>query len=364
MKITLNKSNFEIILNNFQAFLEKKDYSQITSHIYLETIDNQLLLKATDNEISIQSKIDIINKAEDGIATANGKKILDNIKVLKDGEITLETDEDGSMFIKQEKTKTKFKLRTFNASEFNNATRFPEITQNETKINLDSKQFIDAMKKVAIAADISNSKAELTGTLIDVKDYHCNFVATDTKRLAIINQDTQSIGSQLSIIIPKKAINEILKLFYEDFEIYFSETMFFIKSHNYVFSTKLINGKYPEYEKIIPKEFKTTLNLPKVDFIESIRRINSLSTNTKITFDKNGLFFEAMSTEEQESASTQIDLTLDIPESITIGVNSKYILDFLSHIDSSEFQVSFNEPNTPFLLKDNNYSTIIMPVLC
>ena len=62
MKITLNKNNFEIVLSNFQSFLDKKDSSQITSHIYLETLDNKLLLKATDYEISIQSKIDIIQK--------------------------------------------------------------------------------------------------------------------------------------------------------------------------------------------------------------------------------------------------------------------------------------------------------------
>ncbi len=364
MKIILDKSNFEIVLNNFQAFLEKRDSSQITSHIYLETIDNKLLLKATDYEIGIQSTIDIVNKIEDGIATVNGKKILDNIKSLKEGEITLETDSEGSMFIKQEKTKTKYKLRTFNATEFNNATKFPEILESDTKLNLDALQFINAIKKVTIAADTNNQKIELTGTLIDVKDYQCNFVATDTKRLAIIHQDTQSIGSQLSIIIPKRAIGEILKLFYEDFEIYFSGTMLFIKSYNYVFFTKIINGKYPDYEKIIPKEFKTTFKLPKVEIIESIRRINSLSTNIKITFNENGLFLEAMSTEELESASTQIDFTLDIKEPITLGMNSKYILDFLSHIDSESFEISLNESNTPFLLKDESYLNIIMPVLC
>ena len=71
-----------------------------------------------------------------------------------------------------------------------------------------------------------------------------------------------------------------------------------------------------------------------------------------------------MNIDESESANTQIKLPLSITEPITLGMNSKYILDFLAHIDSSEFSIFINEPNTPFLLKDNNYSTIIMPVLC
>ena len=210
----------------------------------------------------------------------------------------------------------------------------------------------------------NNHRIELTGTLLDVKDYHCNFVGSDTKRLAIIRQNTQSIGTQISIIIPKRAIMEIAKLFYDEFEIYFSSTMLFIKSQNYTFSTKLINGKYPDYEKIIPKEFKTQLKLPKNEIIEAIKLMNPLSTNVKITFDSNGLLFEAMSSEELESASTQVEIPLNITESITLGTNSRYILDFLALIHSTEFEILINEANMPFMLKDENYSTIIMPVLC
>ena len=361
MKITLNKNNFEIILNNFQSFLDKKDSSQITSHIYLETIENKLLLKATDYEIAIQSKIDILQNLENGIATIEGKKILPIIKQLKDGEVTLET-KDGQIFVKQ--GKTKFKLSSFNAAEFNDATRFPEISDSDIKINLQATDFIESIKKAAIAADSNNHRIELTGTLLDVKDYHCNFVGSDTKRLAIIRQNTQSIGTQISIIIPKRAIMEIAKLFYDEFEIYFSSTMLFIKSQNYTLSTKLINGKYPDYEKIIPKEFKTQLKLPKNEIIEAIKLMNPLSTNVKITFDSNGLLFEAMSSEELESASTQVEIPLNITESITLGTNSRYILDFLALIHSTEFEILINEANMPFMLKDENYSTIIMPVLC
>lgn len=363
MKITLNKSNFEIVLNNFQSFLDKRDSSQITSHIYLETTDDKLLLKATDYEISIQSKIDILQKHEDGIATIEGKKIVTIIKQLKDGEVTLES-KDAQIFVKQ--GKTTYKLATFNASEYHNATKFPEIDSNDKQINLDSANFIDSLRKVAVAAEGANKdnhRVELTGTLLDVKDYQCNFVATDTRRLAIIRHSTQSISDTLSLIIPKRAIMEITKLFYDEFEIFFSETMLFVRSENYVFSTKLINGKYPDYEKIIPKDFAVQLKLPKNEIIEAIKLINSLATKIKITIDSNGLFFESMSTEDLESANTQLEISLDVKEELTIGMDSRYVLDFLAYIQGNEFEILLNDANMPFLLKDENYSTIVMPVI-
>lgn len=362
MKITLNKSNFEIILNNFQPFLDKRDSSQITSHIYLQTIDDKLLLKATDYELSIQSKIDILQKDEDGIATIEGKKIVTIIKQLKDGEVTLESKE-GQIIVKQ--GKTTYKLATFNASEYDNATKFPEISSQDKQINLDSTNFIDSLRKVAVATEGSkeNHRVELTGTLIDIKDYQCNFVATDTRRLGIIKLSTQSISDTLSLIIPKRAIMEITKLFYDEFEIFFSETMLFIRSQSYIFSTKLINGKYPDYEKIIPKDFAVQLKLPKNEIIEAIKLINSIATRVKITIKSNGMFFESMSADDTESASTQLELNLDIKEEIAIGIDSRYVFDFLTFAQGNEFEFLLNDANQPFLLRDDNYSTIVMPVI-
>ncbi|PAF44776.1 DNA polymerase III subunit beta [Helicobacter sp. 11S02596-1] len=355
MKIIVAKSSLEIILRNFQAFLDKKDSSQITSHIYFGVIDNKLLLKATDYEIGIESKIDILKKESDGNATVNGRKILEIVGRLKDGEIIIETDND-SMVIKQ--GKSRFKLGMFNASEF---PSFPNPDEN-AKINIDTSKFIHSIRKINPAVENSNQKIELSGALLDIKEYTLNFVATDTRRLAIVKHDTQSVEN-LSIIIPKKAINEILKLFYDDLEIFYNQTQLIIKTPNYLFFTKLINGKYPDYEKIVPKSFKNEIKLPKDKIVESIRLINSLSNNIKLIIRPNEIIFESISDENSESASTQIEFDTQIESEVIIGANSKYLLDFLSQIESVEFNLCLNEMNTPFTLKDGNFSTIIMPII-
>lgn len=353
MKISLPKSSFEMILNDCQNFLEKRDRSQITSHIYFRTQENQLQIKATDYEIWLESTLPIKCETQ-GNGTVNGKQILDIIKRLKDAEITLETDQD---IIHIRQGKAKFKLPMFNADEF---PQFPEY-DSHAQINIQSDKFLHSIRKINPAIDTNNPKYELNGSLLDIKEYGFNFVATDTRRLALIEYKSQSIDT-LSLIIPKKAINEIQKLFNEEFQIFHNQTHLIFKNDRYTFYTKLISGKYPDYEKIIPKEFKHKIQLPKDQFVDALKLVNSLANNIKITISSNEILFETLS-EENTEASTQIEIQTPITESFALGLNSKYILDFLSQIDSSEFTLCINESNTPFVVNNDNFSTVIMPVI-
>lgn len=354
MKLIVSKNTLEITLMNFQAFLDKKDSSQITSHIYFESIDSKLLLRATDYEIGIEAKIDIIKKESEGNATVNGRMILDIVKKLEEGEIILETDKD-FFYIKQ--GKTKYKESMFNASEF---PAFPEL-EKYSKLNIDTSTFITSIKKINPAIETNNQKMELNGAFLDIKDYSYNFVATDTRRLAIVKYETQSVDN-LSMIIPKKATTEILKLFYDEFEIYYNQSQVIIKTEQYMFFTKLINGKYPDYEKIVPKNFTNEIKLPRDIIEKSIKKVN-LCSNIKITIRAKEILFEAISNESSRTANTQIELDTNIDGEIVIGANSKYILDFFSQIEDSDFLLCLNDPNNPFVLKDKNFSTIVMPII-
>lgn len=355
MKLTISKSNFEIVLSNLQTFLDKKDFSQITSHIYLEVVDSKLLLRATDFELYIESKIDIINKESDGNATANGRELLDKIRKLKDGDILLET-KNGILSITQ--NTAEHELDMFEASEF---PKLPDF-EGSSKINIESSKFINSIHKANPAIDTgSSSKQEYKGILLDIKDYSLNFVATDSRRLAIIKYETQSIEN-FSIIIPKRAVIEILKLFYDDIEIFYNQTQLMVKNANYTFFTKLINGKFSDYEKIIPKEFKHQAKLPKNQMVDKIKMVNSYE-KIKIIFKNDLINFESISENTKKVSRDKLSIETGLKEEIILGVNSKYILDFLSQIESSEFEIMLNEPNQPFVLKDGNFLTIIMPII-
>ena len=354
MKLAVAKSTLESLLINLQPFLEKKDTSQITSHVLLIASNDRLTAKATDQEIGLTIDTKHVNIQTDGKATANGKKLLDIVRILKEGDIVLETIED-TLHIKQENSK--FKLPMFNANEF---PTFPEI-DDLPSIELDSMQLIQTFKKVSPAIDTNNPKYELNGALLNIKENEIDVVGTDTRRLAIGKIPNES-NTTLSMIIPKKAILEIQKLFFNQIEIHYDETNLIITAPDYYFFTRLINGKYPDYERIIPKSVKFSLTLPKTKIIEAIKQITTISQEIKIIFETDSIVFKSLGDENSE-AQTETEIPTGFEERFILAVNSRYLLDFLSHIDTENFTMGLNEPNLPFIVQSDNFSTVIMPII-
>jgi len=354
MKISIAKTILENILIHSQAFLEKKDTSQITSHIFLQTHAGKLLIQATDHEIGLKIETDQLETLSPGSITANGKKLLDIVRILKDDLIVLENV--GEMLHIQQ-GQSNFKLPTFNANEF---PLFPS-EDAKPKINLDSAKLISSLKKITPAIDNNNPKFELNGALIDISSNTISIVSTDTRRLALVEIENNS-SEELSLIIPKKAIIEIQKLFFNAIEIYYDNTHLIIKSDQYTFFTKLINGKFPDFTRIIPKETNYNLSLPKPLMIDAIKQITTISNDLKITFDNGLITFESLS-EDNIEAKTQIAFETPFNDAFVLAINSKYLLDFLAQINTNEFNVGLNESNLPFIVSSEDFKTIIMPIV-
>ncbi len=354
MKIRVEKPLIESILINLQAFLEKKDASQITSHVYIEAINNKVTLKATDGEIGLIINSSNIIIEDEGAFTANGKKILDIIRILKNEEIILETIEN-NLNIKQ--NKSKFKLPTFNPKNY---PSFPLI-ENKPQITLDSITLIRNLKKIASAIDNSNPKFELNGALLDIKTNETKLVGTDTRRLSIASIQNKNENT-FSLIIPKKAILEIQKLFMDQISIYYDETNLIIQNENHYFFTRLINGNYPNYERIIPSESKINISLPKKEMLESIKMITTISQEIKIIFNQENIIFNSLTADSVE-AKTELQIHTGLNNSFELNVNSRYLLDFIAQVEANEFQILLNESTLPFVLKDKEFITVIMPII-
>jgi len=354
MKIKADKQIIESILINLQPFLEKKDASQITSHIYFEANNDKCIIKATDSEIGLQVITNNLMIEHEGSFTANGKKLLDIIRILKEGEIVLEIL-DNTLLVKQKHSK--FKLPTFDASSF---PSFPETT-DKAQIEFDSLNLIRNLKKISPAIDTNNPKFELNGALISISENATDLVGTDTRRLAIASISGIA-GDELSIILPKKAIMEIQKLFLDQITIFYDETTLIVTNGNYYFFTRLINGKFPDYQRIVPNSVKHKITLPKKEMLEAIKMITTISHDIKISFRSDAILFNSLSSDNVE-AKTEIELDTGLAEVFEISLNSKYILDFLSQVDNNTFEIGFNEPTLPFMVKDENFMTIIMPIV-
>jgi DNA polymerase-3 subunit beta len=354
MKIKAQKQIIESILINLQPFLEKKDATQITSHILFKSDNDKCIIQATDNEIGLSITTEHILIENEGSFTANGKKLLDIIRILKDEEITLELLDD-TLVIKQKHSK--FKLPVFDPDSY---PVFPSI-DDKPQITLDSLSLIQNLKKISPAIDTNNPKFELNGALINIKNDSTDLVGTDTRRLAITTIESSN-SETLSLIVPKKAIMEIQKLFLDEINIFFDNTNLIISNNNYFFYTRLINGKFPDYQRIIPSSVKHSITLPKKEMIDAIKMITTISQEIKMTLLSDVIIFNSLSSDNVE-AKTEIELSTGLDEKFEISFNSRYILDFISQIDKNEFLMEFNEPSLPFIVKDENFITIIMPIV-
>jgi DNA polymerase-3 subunit beta len=353
MKFEIEKNIFDNIITSMQPFLEKKDASNITSHIYLEIKDNVLSIKSTDLEMGLKKKIDNVINSIDGKATINGSNLLGILKRLKNDNLIIEVL-DENLIIKQ--NRSKFKLPMYDPDEF---PRFPDRIKDNI-LNINSIHLINSIKKITPAIDNNNPKYELNGALIDIKDSKINFVSTDTRRLAISYLENIP-NDDVQIIIPKKAIIEIQKLFFDDIEITFDKTYLIINTKNTQFFTKLINGKYPDYRRIIPTKLRYTLYVPKNILIESIKLVTSLSPTLKLIFSPHSIIFESI--DDETESKTKIDIDLPIENTFTIATNNKYLLDFLSLSNNEKIKIGFNESNFPFYLEDDKFYTIVMPII-
>ena len=354
MHIEINKNDIEKILINTQPFLEKKDLTQITSHIYIKAIEDQIFIKATDYEIGIQINSNKCIIKEDGQATTNGKKILDIIKNLQDGNIEINT-ESGKLIIKQKTAK--FEIPMYNPDDF---PMFPKI-DSTTVVDINKQLFIEGIRKALPCIESNSPRYELSGILINMVDDYYDIVSTDTKRLAIIREQ-EDIKTPLSIIVPKRSIIEIQKIIHQQSELFFDNNHFMVRQDNIFLFSKLINASYPAYENILPQNINHTIELPKEEVLKDIQMIASLSEIVCIQLNDD---FIRYTTSVEAQATAKVDMSFKTGiQNYKININSKYLIDFLNAIDSDKFTLHLGEENLPFMVSsDENFKTIIMPIL-
>lgn len=370
MKITINKSTIESVVSSIQPFIEKRDTSEITACVLLQVQNGELRLRATDREIGIIAKIECESAEGDDNLAVNGKKFLDSLKSLKDENITLEKKDYGEKGEKLEikQGKSVIKLPSFIGDNF---PEFPENYQN-SKLNIDSKNLIDSLKRLIPVIEINNPRTEYRNALIDIKEYKFNFVATDTKRLEVISFDSQSVD-KMNFMFPKKAIMEVQKLFAEDSNIYFNDKNIIIENEKFTFWTKIPNGNFIDYEKVIPKDIKYRVHIDKDKITEALKIINSVWFLSRLTFKKDSVLFEVVYSDKDFEATAEIDLDAELnkefieklgDDSFSITLNSKHILDFVAHINTQTFEFGINENlHSASTLKSDNFLLTFMPIL-
>ena len=373
MKLQLSKSNFVKSLSFVQNIVESKTTIPILANVLLEAKQGRLNISATDMDITIFDKIKVNNIETDGATSVPAHTLYNVIKELpEDNPIDLSYD-DSNKKLHLMSSKSKFVFSCLSKDEF------PISSTESFKISFDLKADIlkEIIDKPYFATSNEETRYYLNGlylhSAISNNKNYLRAVATDGHRLAQyqINMPAVSAKDNFGVIIPKKLIFELRKLIddlKDNIKIDLSDRKIRFSFNETVIVSKLIDGKFPDYEKVIPKNTSNTFSIDRKKFLESINRISTISSEKskaiKLNLNNDKLTISASNLEEGGSGVEEINIKYSGP-SLDIGFNSVNLKEIINQFTLEEISVLFSDSTAPTIIKDGSKSEslyVLMPM--
>ncbi|PAF45635.1 DNA polymerase III subunit beta [Helicobacter sp. 11S02629-2] len=362
--IKLDKNLFENTLANSQNALNKK-VIEITSNIFLRIENAKLVVEAYNQVIYIRSFIDIkdfkSNSNEEFICAINGELLFNTIRSFSNEDISIDLFGE-YVVIKQGRSKIKLPIYAHQSKAFK------YHYEDMEKLNVENTLLVKSIQKVLHACNSSSTSVHpaMQGIFLDFNDNKLDIVATDSKRLAIVENEIKSDKEPFNIIISKNSINEVIKVFNNDFTLYLHSAineennikindMVGVVGNNIELYIKLINANFPEYKKALPKTELTQVKVKKEELIQGLKKVLVLTDKVIVTFKPEEIILKSLSGVNGSSANIAIDTKTDIKEDFSIGMNVSHIFDCISQIDNEFINFYFESENKPFLIKDQNF---------
>jgi len=366
MNLTISK---EQIINGLQAVqnvVSTRTTLPILSNVLLRAENDRLELTATDLDVTIACGVEAKVKTT-GASTVPVRKLFGIVRELNNSEIDLAVDEKNICSIHS--GASFYKINGLSADEFPPLPKFKE----EKKVILPQETLKSMMKKTSFAISTDESRYVLNGIYLSLKDHKMTMVATDGRRLALVDEEIDvSEQSQGEFIVPAKAVNELNRLLAEkgEVEIRYAEnqasfTLKDEKGSSVLIITKLIEGNYPNYRQVIPAETKERIALVREEFLHALRRAEIMtsekSNSVKLAFVKNKLEITANSPEVGEAKET---LAINYKGAdMAIAFNPKYMIDPLNALPNDEVFLELIDELSPGVLKINGpFLYVVMPM--
>jgi len=362
MKLTVSTAMLLEALRKVLSVVSTRSTIPVLANVLLVGRNGRLVLTTTDLEVCISTSIDATIERE-GETTLPAKRFGQIVGTLPGGNVTLDTSEDlatritcGPAF---------FKIMGIDATEF---PKEPDFTE-ERKIALPSSEFAKTLRKISYGVSTDQTRYVLNGILLSIRDGNFIAVATDGRRLALVeklleNNDGVADGD---VILPIKVVHELERLLDEEgnVTIRFSEARAsFSVAHTSVV-TKLVEGNYPNYRQVIPASFKNSVIIPREKFLEVLNRVSVVVTDAaasvRVNLDKNILTMSASSSEVGE-ATEPLEVAFT-GEGVNIAFNPAFLRDPIKQLECDELTLRFNDEFKPVvLLGDEGFLYVIMPM--
>ena len=366
MHITFPKANLQKAINVLQKVSQNKTSSNLPGAIYMTTKNGQVELQGNDFELGIRLTIDGDIK-EPGTLVVGSRYFQELIRKLPGDTIELYKPEDGNSL-----------TITSGSSEFNLVTLHPddfslvEQIHDQDHVNIDSFAMKELIDLTNYAAATDEDRPVFTGALLEIKENEVTMVATDTHRMAVkkITID-EPATTPMRAIIPTKTLAEVSRLLPTDnpamINIIWNRTQIVFNFESIYIISRLIEGTYPEYEKVIPSQFDSSAVIDLREFAGAVDRVSLLAKDISynvIRYD----WAESnvtLSTQNTEIGMAKEDVAVEFKGTpFTISFNGRYISDILRHSTGDNIHLLLKQNGPVVIRQDNNpnYTYVVTPV--
>ena len=368
MKFNVNQQDLQKSLNYCQGVIEKKNTLPILSNVLLSAGSSILTITATDLDLIFIHQIKNVEVLEEGKTTTTSSIMYDIVRKFSSGKkINLSLDDSTKLQLESEKSI--FHLNCINASEF----PLTDEDFNQNQFSIKSKQLLKLLNKCKFSISNDESRHYLSGiyfhqTQIEDKNF-LTAVATDSHRMSISKLRLNEKIEFEPIILPKKTVFQLCSLL-EDYEgdVKISNIKSKIKFelNNSILISKLIDGKFPNYFQVIPKNNQKKLEVDLKLFLDSVDRVASVSIDKK-----DGVKFNLkkdtlnLSVNNANSGDGNENLNVKFDHDLDISFNSRYLIDVASQLEGNNIEIFFKDTGSPALIKDpSDFDSIfvVMPM--
>ncbi len=370
MKIKVEKKDLLNLIGHSQNIIEKRNAMPILVNVLLDAQNSNVKIFATDLEVSLTDEAPAQVK-EPGRVAVNAKSLFEIVKELPDGPIELEKKENNWLKITQ--NRAVFNIVGMSPDEY---PIFPTFATREF-LTIDPAVLSEMIEKTIYAVSMDETRYHLNGVFLETRKEDGNLayrmVATDGHRLSLIDKKVDNSvvpANNGGVIVPRKGLHEIRKLLdagEKSVELAIEGAQLIVRSGTSLLMIRLIEGRYPNYQQLIPQNLREHLLVQREPLLATLRRVSLLS-NTKskgVTMTlSQGRMEIASNNPEIGDAKEELEVQYK-GKDIKIGFNAKYILDVLTSMQDEIVRLEFNDHLSPGLIRPNSdsaYTCVVMPM--
>lgn len=363
--IKTQRDNILMPLQSVCGIVEKRHTLPILSNVLIEKSGDQLTLLATDIEIQIRTHTAGAAGLEKSAITVGARKLQDILRSLPDSaEVSLELT-DKRMQVRA--GKSRFNLQTLPAEDY---PRMAQTDSEQVRLQLTQKQFKRLIGLVQYAMAQQDIRYYLNGLLLVVTGNELRVVSTDGHRLAYASEHLSESQTRTEVILPRKTIIELSRLLADNddaLEVRLSPNQAVFRFGDIELVSKLIDGKFPDYERVIPQNHNKVITISRTTLLQSLHRA-AILTNEKFRGVRvvlaPGSLKIISSNADQEEAQEELEIAYDA-EALDIGFNVTYLLDVLNNVSSEHVEIRLADANSSALITlpgNDSFKYVVMPM--